>query len=41
LQVTRNEWSGLGDGHGYLRTRQLGVGVTTRTGRREREVVLP
>lgn len=41
LQVTRNEWSGLGHGHGYLHTRQLGVGVTSRTGRREREVVLP
>lgn len=41
LQVTSNEWRGLGDGHGYLRTRQLGVGVTTRTGRCEREVVLP
>ena len=41
LEVTRNEWSGLGEGHGYLRSRVLGVGVTSRTGRREREVSLP
>jgi len=41
LEVTRNEWNGLGDGHGYLRSRVLGVGVTGRTGRRDREVVLP
>lgn len=41
LEVTRSEWSGLGVGHGYLRSRQLTVGVTSRTGRRDREVALP
>jgi hypothetical protein len=41
LEVTRSEWGGLGEGHGYLRSRVLGVGVTSRTGRRERELVLP
>ena len=41
LEVTRTEWRGLGEGHGYLRGRQVGVGVTSRTGRREREVALP
>ena len=41
LEVTRNEWGGLGVGHGYLRSRVLGVGVTSRTGRHDRELVLP
>ena len=41
LEVTRSEWSGLGDGHGYLRSRQLTVGVESRTGSRSRELVLP
>ena len=41
LEVTRTAWTGLGEGHGYLRSRQLTVGVTSRTGRRDREVVLP
>jgi hypothetical protein len=41
LEVTRSEWGGLGEGHGYLRSRVLGVGVTSRTGRRDRELVLP
>jgi len=40
LEVTRSAWNGLGDGHGYLRSRQLTVGVTSRTGRRDREVAL-
>lgn len=40
LAVTRSEWSGLGDGHGYLRSRQLTVGVESRTGARSRELVL-
>jgi len=41
LEVTRSEWHGLGEGHGYLRSRQLTVGVTSRTGQRERGLVLP
>jgi hypothetical protein len=41
LEVTRSEWGGLGVGHGYLRSRELTVGVTSRTGRRDRELVLP
>lgn len=41
LAVTRSEWGGLGDGHGYLRSRHLRVGVTSRTGSRERGLVLP
>ena len=40
LEVTRSAWNGLGEGHGYLRSRQLTVGVTSRTGRRDRQVVL-
>jgi len=41
LEVTRSEWAGLGAGHGYLRSRQLTVGVTSRGGRSERGLVLP
>ena len=41
LEVVHSEWEGLGEGHGYLRSRRLTVGVTSRTGRRERGLVLP
>jgi membrane protein implicated in regulation of membrane protease activity len=41
LEVTGSQWRGLGDGHGYLASRQLTVGVSTRTGAREKRLVLP
>jgi len=41
LSVRRSEWGGLGDGHGHLTSRQLTVEVASRTGNRDRQLVLP
>ena len=41
LTVTGSEWGGLGAGHGYLRSRRLTVGVTSRGASRSRQLVLP
>src|SRR6187549_704109 len=41
LSVRRSEWGGLGDGYGHLTSRQLTVEVASRTGNRDRQLVLP
>src|SRR4051812_45375712 len=42
LQVTSSAWTGLGDGHGALRSRRLGVTATGRgASARERRVSVP
>jgi hypothetical protein len=40
LSLTHSEWSGIGDGHGYLAARQATVTVTTRAGGRPRSARL-
>lgn len=36
LSISQSEWSGIGDGHGYLSARQATVTVTSRLGGRPR-----
>ncbi len=43
LSISRSRWSGIGDGHGYLASREVTVTVSSRTSSRPRSVdlVLP
>lgn len=43
LSITESSWTGIGDGHGHLRSREATVTVTSRTGGRPRSarILLP